>query len=103
MRYCGVSIHWHACRALGGHGCSAVLAPPALTMTGAKAAAAMLLLACALQRCAAQLPGMLPMPPACTGALNGPAPRSDLSWPANETKLSEGLRQADRGKVTLLL
>ncbi len=71
-------------------------------MSGARAAAAMLLLGCALQRCAAQLPGMLPLPHACTGALNGPAPRSDLRWPANETKLSEGLRQADEAKVTHL-
>lgn len=71
-------------------------------MIGAKTAAAMLLLACTLQRGAAQLPGMLPMPHACTGALNGPAPRFDLGWPANETKLSEGLQQADKGKVTLL-
>ena len=72
-------------------------------MMSARAAAAVLLLGCALQRCAAQLPGMLPPPHACTGALNGPAPRSDLSWPANETKLSEALRQADESKVIHLM
>ena len=77
-----------------------VPSPPAGAMLGARAAAAMLLLGCALQRGAAQLPGMLPLPHACSGALNGPAPRSDLSWPANETKLSEALRQTDEAKVT---
>ena len=71
-------------------------------MKGARAAAAVMLLGCALQRCAAQLPGMMPPPRACAGALNGPAPRSDLSWPANETQLSEALRQADEGKVSHL-
>ncbi len=65
-------------------------------------AAAVLLLGCILQQCAAQLPGM-PMPPQCTGALNGPAPRSDLNWPINETKLTQSLQQRDQGKVALML
>lgn len=65
-------------------------------------AAAVLLLGCILQQTAAQLPGM-PMPPQCTGALNGPAPRSDLNWPANETTLTQSLQHRDQGKVALML
>ena len=61
--------------------------------------ALLLLLACTLRQCRAQLPG-LPQPPVqCTGALDVPAPRTDLNWPANETTLTAALRQRDQGKV----
>lgn len=67
---------------------------------GAKAAA-LLLLGWGLQLCAAQLPGM-PLPARCSGALGGPAPRSDLNWAVNETKLADSLRSTDEGKVLRL-
>ena len=51
-----------------------------------------------VQQSAAQLPGM-PPPAQCMGAAEGPMPRSDLNWPANETKLTQSMRQVDQGKV----
>ena len=66
-------------------------------MTASRAAAWLMLGLCA-QRCAAQLPGM-PLPAQCVGAAEGPAPRSDLNWPANETKLAQSMRQVDQGQV----
>ena len=66
-------------------------------MTASRAAAWLMLGLCA-QRCAAQLPGM-PLPAQCVGAAEGPAPRSDLNWPANETKLAQSIRQVDQGQV----
>ena len=75
-----------------------VEAPGAMT---ASRAAAWLMLGLCAQQCAAQLPG-LPLPAQCVGAAEGPAPRSDLNWPANETKLAQAMRQVDQGKVQTL-
>ena len=68
----------------------------------ASRAVAWLMLGLCAQRCAAQLPGM-PLPAQCVGAAEGPAPRSDLNWPANETKLAQSMREVDQGKVKALV
>lgn len=48
----------------------------------------------------AMLPGM-PLPAQCTGPARAPVPRSDLNWPANQTRLAEKLHNIDQSKVSL--
>ena len=60
---------------------------------------ALLLTACAARSVLAQLPGM-PMPAVCSGPAQAPVPRSDLNWPANQTRLANGLHDMDQARVT---
>lgn len=57
-----------------------------------------LLAACAVGTVKGQLPGM-PMPEVCSGPAERPMPRTDLNWPANQTKLANELHQLDQSKV----
>lgn len=58
-----------------------------------------LLAACAAGSVLGQLPGM-PMPEVCSGPAEMPVPRTDLNWPANQTKLANELHQLDQSKVS---
>ncbi len=60
---------------------------------------AVLLTACVAHSALAQLPGM-PMPAMCNGAAQAPVPRSDLNWPANQTRLANELHDMDQARVT---
>ena len=57
-----------------------------------------LLAACAVGPVLGQLPGM-PMPEVCSGPAESPMPRTDLNWPANQTKLANELHELDQSKV----
>lgn len=64
----------------------------------ARRAAVVLALVCAVQAVRGAIPPP-PLPPQCKGPAQGAVPRSDLSWPTNQTKLAQELSNADREKV----
>lgn len=57
-----------------------------------------LLVACTARSVLGMLPGM-PLPTVCNGPARTAMPRSDLNWPANQTRLANELHQLDEGKV----
>ena len=64
----------------------------------ARLLAMVLALVCAMRAVEGGIP-LPPLPQQCKGPAQGAVPRSDLSWPANQTRLAQELSNADKEKV----